>query len=339
MRLRLDPWAAEYQTAFQAETLLGPGPEGADLAVEVEPADWRPIDPQQPAGPEEILFLDGSRRVEMRILLEDDSGRITFGALGSFGVGAVVCKGGMARCHPLTIDRICALGGRDPKSPDLGQLELTMDPVGTHHLGSLRYRIVNAAGHDSDAVVRQLQAEMLGAERRLASELVAEYRDALVISDGPRPLLSEESNLLGYIKTIHEVRVPSEQLDVVRQLERGQRSPLYLVRSSTPQQRLFEWFVRLRDPKPWYYSLAGVVRLQAFAGADPAARLEAAKAVADWSCLELPRYATRQHQDLRAPQQLLPVRALEAELRRRMGSVELVRRRITAYLARQGAQA
>lgn len=337
MRLRLDPWAAEYQTAFQAETLLGPGPEGADLAVEVE--DWRPIDPQQPAGPEEILFLDGSRRVEMRVLHEDDSGRITFGALGSFGVGAVVCKGGMARCHRLTIDRICALGGRDLKSPDLGQIELTMDPVGTHHLGSLRYRSVNAAGHDSEAVVRQLQAEMLGAERRLASELVAEYRDALVISDGPRPLLSEESNLLGYIKTIHEVRVPSEQLDVVRQLERGQRSPLYLVRSSAPQQRLFEWFVRLRDPKPWYYSLAGVVRLQAFAGADPAARLEVAKAVADWSCLELPRYATRQHQDLRAPQQLLPVRALEAELRRRMGSVELVRRRITAYLARQGAQA
>ena len=339
MKLRLDPWAAEYQTAFQAETLLGPGPEGADLAVEVEPADWRPIDPQQPAGPEEILFLDGSRRVEMRVLHEDDSGRITFGALGSFGVGAVLCKGGMARCLPLTIDRICALGGRDPKSPDLGQLKLTMDPVGTYHLGSLHYRVVNAAGHDSDAVVRQLQAEMLGAERRLASELVAEYRDALVISDGPRPLLSEESNLLGYIKTIHEVRVPSEQLNVVRQLERGQRSPLYLVRSSTPQQRLFEWFVRLRDPKPWYYSLAGVVRLQAFAGADPAARLEAAKAVADWSCLELPRYATRRHQDLRAPQQLLPVRALEAELRRRMGSVELVRRRITAYLARQGAQA
>ena len=334
MKLRLDPWAAEYQTAFQAEEPPDPEVEGVDPSVEVEAGAWRPVDPMAPAEPRSVLFLDGSRRVEARVLLENEGGRFAFGALGSYGVGAVACEAGSARfCDAFEIDRICALSGGE------NHADLPMPPSGSHRLGGLRYRVVSTAERDAEAVVRRLQAEMRDAEGRLAARLVSQAPGAFVICDGPRPLLGAEPNLLGYLKTIHELRVGSDLLDVVRRLEQGQRSPIYLVQSGTQRHQRFEWFVRLRDPRPWLYSLAGVVRLQAFAGPEPASRLASAVAAADWSCSVLPHFATRQHQDPRAPQQLLPVRALEAELRRRMGSPEMVRRRITEFLSREGGEA
>ena len=43
-----------------------------------------------------------------------------------------------------------------------------------------------------------------------------------------------------------------------------------------------------------------MVRLQAYAGPDPAARLGEVQHLADWLCHALPRFASRQHQDPRA---------------------------------------
>ncbi len=140
-------------------------------------------------------------------------------------------------------------------------------------------------------------------------------------------------NILGYVKTIQKVKINTAQLAVVQRLEQGERSPLYVINPGSAQQQYFEWFMRLRDPRPWLYSLAGIVRLQAYAGPDPDARLEDAINLANWLTLTLPKLASRQHQDPRAPQQLLPIRALEAELHRRMGNHAVVRRRITRYLS------
>ena len=58
-----------------------------------------------------------------------------------------------------------------------------------------------------------------------------------------------------------------------RGLEQGERSPLYLVRTRDAENSYFEWFLRLRDPRPWLYSLAGMVRLQAYAGPNWSERL------------------------------------------------------------------
>ena len=65
---------------------------------------------------------------------------------------------------------------------------------------------------------------------------------------------------------------------------------------------------RLRDPSPWYYSLAGTVRLQLQRRFLTLSCLTV-KRVADWSCTYLPAFSSQAHQDPRAPQQLLPVRA------------------------------
>ncbi len=327
MQLRLDPWAAEYQTAYQAPE-VGVG-RPVRTGIEVSEDAWHPIRPTSTVPVDEVVFLDGGRRIDARVLLEDDRAQVAFGALGIFGIGGVRCRRGARAVYldePI-IDHVCALssGNRLPG--------FEIDPQHANSLGRLSYRVISTPDREAEAVVQRIQQEMLTAEQTYASDQARIFSDALIVCDGPRPLLSTEPRVLGYVKTIHRVALPDSLMAVVRGLLAGQRSPLYLIETDNPDHAYFEWFLRLRDPRPWLYSLAGMVRLQAYAGARPEQQLAHAAAVADWSCLELVRFSSRQHQDPRAPQQLLPVRALEAELRRRMGDGALVRRRVTRFLS------
>jgi hypothetical protein len=332
MRLRLDPWAAEYHTAYQVDAPEPPRPARTDL--EIPSADWRPLRPTSAPAIDELVFLDGGRRVDARVLLEDDRQQVAFGALGVYGVGSVRCRAGSrAEIGELQVEHLCAL------SSGMQHADFRIAPGPGGRGAELRYRVVSTGERDVDSVVRRLQQEMLSAEARSAARHAVDLPGALIVCDGPRPLLSEEPRVVGYVKTIHQVRLPEHLMAVVRRLEAKERSPLYLVEGDDPRHSYFEWFLRLRDPHPWLYSLAGMVRLQALAGPRPETRLEDTRALADWSCLELTRYASRQHQDPRAPQQLLPVRALEGQLRRRMGDTLLVRRRITRFLSGQGGAA
>jgi hypothetical protein len=322
----------EYNSAFMADET----PDKRTVTSDIETSDWRPITPlQRDALYETLLFTDGSRRTEARVLLEDERKQVAFGALGSFAIGCVSCcaRGSrqaqfvdMQALGMSAVQRVCTLSS----GYQLAHFELVSPFV--QYLGKLEYTVKASSETDADAVIRQLQLEMLASERQLAARLASSYPEALIITDGQRPAVGAVTNVVGYLKTIHVLALSEAQLTVVRQLEAGQRSPLYLIDSGDVSSQKFEWFLRLRDPRPWLYSFAGMVRLQAHAGSDPQARLEAVVRLADWLAVVLPRYATLQHQDPRAPQQLLPIRALEPELRRRMGDAQLIRRRIVSYL-------
>ncbi len=336
MKLRLDPWATEYDTAYHAEEVLEDERQNVDATPEYR--EWRAVTPQPSRDVPfaQLLFTDGTRRLEARVLLEDDRKQVAFGALGSFGVGVVDCcsKGsraaGFLNLSDLSfqgVTRLCAVGS--------GHTLPTFSLVSRlrRRLGALEYVVESTDERDADAVVRRIQFAMLETERRLAARLIDAHPGALVVTDGPLPRSGFVRNMVGYVKTIHQVKITEEQLAVVRGLEEKQRSPLYLVTGNDKSQQYFEWFLRLRDPRPWLYSLAGVVRLQAYASTRPEDRLQEVRALADWLALVLPRFASLQHQDPRAPQQLLPTRALETELRRRMGSPQIVRRRIMEHLS------
>jgi hypothetical protein len=337
MNLRLDPWAAEYNTAYYAEVANREDDQvSLDTALE-HPADaWQPV---RDAPPEtlwtDVFFLDGSRRVEERVLLEQDRRQLAFGAMGTYAVGAVSCCSHFSRpatfVGDMRVKRVCALSSGYDRVNDPAPLELTA--LAPFQLGHLRYDIIPTEETDADAVVRKLQQEMLEAEKALAGNLADTHEHALIIVDGRRSLVSRERNLVGYVKTIHDIKINRAQLDVVQKLEQGERSPIYLVNPGRSEQQYFEWFLRLRDPRPWLYSLAGMVRLQAYAGSEAEQYLGDTINLANWLSATLPKLASRQHQDPRAPQQLLPVRALEAELRRRMGHPAVLRRRITRFLS------
>lgn len=354
--LRMEPWGVDYLGSVQDLTGVDTFAAGADqqaegagrgeqlteeaLSVEVAASEWRPVTAHFPAAVRRVMFLDGSRRIEARTYLE--GAPTLFGALGSCAVGAVVCDapGASLASGPAVmtarfvgepiVQRWLALSrGR----PELGGRSLT---IGTGAQAASYHVTIDdseggAAADDTDAPVRVLNDRMQEAERALATSLLADLGDGLLLCDGTRPRVGPDTRVLGYVKTVQAQRLPATALNVVRALKEGERSPLYVVGQGMFAR--FEWYLRLRDPGPWLHTLAGSVRLQAHAGPDPRAQLGRARGLADWSCLTLPRFATHSHQDPRAPQQLLPVRALEQSLRRRLGSAPLLRRRMIASLA------
>lgn len=348
MHLRLDPWAAEYNTAYFADSIASEL-DSQHIDITVEQADWQACTPSVPDDAviswQRLLFTDGSRRIEARVLLEDAAkAQVAFGALGSYAIGVVDCCAQQPAQRAASyldieqelgirnVQRLCLLSN----GHELDNFSLVPDLL--RNFGTLNYKVQSCEESDADAVIRKLQEEMLEAERKLTSALLSHYDHALILRDGPHPRVDVRNqqgdkrghDVVGYVKTIHNIRLSRQELDVVRNLSEGQRSPLFLVHD--PRVPYFECFLRLRDPSPWLYSLAGMVRLQFFAGSQPEDYLEAAKLRADWLSLHLPRFASRQYQDPRAPQQLLPVRALEGELRRLMGNPQLIRQRIMRYL-------
>ncbi len=89
------------------------------------------------------------------------------------------------------------------------------------------------------------------------------------------------------------------------------------------------WYVRIAELPPTFHPLSSVLRLEA-PGALPMAR---AVTLADEVTSVLPRLASSLARDPRAPQNLVPVGALEAQLTHRLGDREWVRRALTAHLA------
>jgi len=74
IRLRLDPWPAEYESSFQIDEF---DQDSADkVETEVEGIGWSAVEPQPHARPAPIHFVDGIRRVEARIIHDDESSPI-----------------------------------------------------------------------------------------------------------------------------------------------------------------------------------------------------------------------------------------------------------------------
>lgn len=320
-RLRFDPWTADYSGAYLADPdAEAEGPVNIDAEVPAE--DWQPLNAIREAAFDHLIFIDGSRRMDARVQVESDTGTFrAHGGLGTTAVGAVAVLTGQRAefLADLRADRWCFVGAGERQEP------ITLRAA-DGHLGDLHYRPVSVADTNPDAILQALQDTMRAEEAKLASRLLGQHGDALLVLDGPLPREPVADRMVGYVKTTSIQRLAAEQLEVASQLQAGQRTPIYI--AGTGSTRHFEWILRLRDPAPWFYSLAGTVRLQVAARTGEDRLTDFVREVADWSCSVLPRFSSLAHQDPRAPQQLLPVRALEAELKRHMGDGLLLRRRI-----------
>ena len=84
-KLYVEGWAPEYGSAYETDAALADA-EKVDETVEVAGA-WEPL-PGQDDGVEVVAFVDGVRRIDARLILDDVAGP-TPGICGSFGVGAV----------------------------------------------------------------------------------------------------------------------------------------------------------------------------------------------------------------------------------------------------------
>ena len=311
MQLRLDPWPAEYESAIPFEDLsLEPAPP---VDHTVETTEWRAIPPRTPAAPAELCFVDGVRRVEARVLAEAGD-QLVHGLFGSLAVGAVRSRAGAAAFSDLTVRRFLILGAG-------------LESDSTLRIGGspLRFEALSTAANNPAEILALLQNQMRTCEALLGERLTGPDRRVFV--DGPLTYFSGvRHETIGIVKTIHQPYLAAPQFRLVGSLAPGWRTPLFAIADGKHDR--YSWYLRVAGGRAIDHKLAGILRLEVRA----AVGLERALALADCSAAELPRFASTSVRDSRAPQNLVPVGALEEELRRRLGDSLLLRRAVEICL-------
>jgi len=309
-RLRLDPWAADYDGSIQ----LADDETPARVDVGVESPVWRSVRPGEAPAARRLAFVDGVRRVEHRVLLEEHD-RTVYGVLGSYGVGASVVDGAARVAHE-GIDRALVTGGGVLLPP----FEATVGGV------ALLFRPETEADDSPAAPVQGLQKAMRRSEAGLAERLAAEVD--VVFLDGPLTYVTTAARgpVVGFVKRLLRTYLDPEAGALLPQLEVGERTPVFLVEGS--REPRYSWYLRIGSGRAIDSGLAGIVRLECASSHG----LTAAVGLADLSARELSRFASSRARDPRAPQNLLPIGALEARLRHLLGDPAIVRRAVEARL-------
>jgi len=308
-RIVVEGWSPEYGAPMDPDEALAPAEGSVDTSVET-PA-WSPCDGADDGAPR-IAFVDGVRRVDARLTLDDPAGPVP-GLCGTFAVGATVWDRDERR-STITHDRIgrwaVLAGGRPETFP-----AVALDPP---------YDTTTTADTDPAGLVRLLHTKMRAAEGHVASALASDH---FVIADGP---LNELAPLpvVGSIKSHRVTYLPPELNAVVGSLQASQRTPLFTI----ADYRRYSWYVRLAMV-PGGHGWSGVIRCEA-SGQLPLGQVIT---LADRTAAVLPLVASEPHLDPRAPQNLVPIAALERRLRHLMGDPGLVYRALRGAVAERRA--
>lgn len=313
MRFRLDPWPAEYDAPVQFDDPDKPARIKVDPAVETP--DWIAITPDVCPPPAICYFVDGVRRVEARVL-GDENGSIVHGLFGSLASGFVCVAEGNARFGDIRVDRYLISASKEALPQEI--------PIGDSKLAFSGYATID---NSPVGMLAQLQSLMRESETGLAEQLAGP--DACVFVDGLTYRKTSRFPVIGVIKRIVDPYLSGEKLALVESLRKGERTPMFSMEDEKNDR--FSCFLRLVEPRPVEHPFAGIVRIEI--GAAVGLR-EATRWISTAAHL-LPGFASTPVRDPRAPQNLLPTGALEHEMRRRLGDALLIRRAIEKSLHEQ----
>lgn len=308
-KLYVEGWAPEYGSPFATDDDLAE-PGKVDESVEVD-GPWDPIDGVDD-GIERVAFIDGVRRVDARLTVDTPQGPVP-GICGTFAVGAVCWDRTAPRSDidRVRIDRLAVFGhGVAVPVPVAG--------------AQLAYRSESVTDLDPRALIQHFHGRMRKAEAVMSEAMAQE--GTFVIADGPINDLSATEKV-GYIKTHRAPYLSPERSGIVSRLRGGQRTPLFLIGKAGPYPR-YSWYLRLAELAGGH-SWTGVVRGEVSSHLP----LDLARRVADRTTAILPLVASRPHVDPRAPQNLVPIAALERTLRRRMGDATFIHRSLRSAVA------
>ncbi|OIP69151.1 MAG: hypothetical protein AUK48_14950 [Oscillatoriales cyanobacterium CG2_30_44_21] len=332
--IRLEPWNIGYDAPVSINPEEIPTSDKVNTEFEFSNSEWQPIRRAiAPELPSQILFIDGRLRIDANFLGRRND-EILYGAFATISVGAVLVDRAInrAKCVATEVTRIIALGGN--LTPPVTEI-----PCPVSGRGDLRYdRCLTASTNQPDTPSQIVQSAMLDEELRIANalslnkEIVTSH--ALIVRDGPLlyRVYQTPYETIGYVKTMGKAYLKGDNAKVLRSLKVGERTPIFRI-SNTNGSNL-SWYLRsgsqdLNYKKLGYHDLHGIIRIDLDGGLD----LVRAKEIADQSTYLIPQYASHPTRDPRAPQNLTPVGALEKELGRRMGSRELIARRLRNFLA------
>jgi hypothetical protein len=290
VRFTVEAWDSDYGAPTDPE--LQDASENVDPGVELRAEEWRPLLPETDAA-EDVLFIDGVRRVDATLWIERPPDFPGFALAATYAAGAVRCNGRAAIEHSAVERGLFTSAEASDIDTSIGTYEVKATKGTTpeelwlgiqQRMGALEATVTHQAG---------------GAE--------------LLVVDGPLSHARDIDNAVGYIKTQKVQYLPMELRQVLTSLPAGYRTPLFLTTTSWSR---FSWYLRLANHAG---PAGGLVRCEIDADMSPT---DAAR-VATRVSATLPRYASARHKDPRAPQNLYPIGGLERELRHRLGDREL----------------
>lgn len=308
--LRVDPWDPEYGTSLELDPI-----EDLPQAVEldIEPTSWLPVSPPLIDELPCCAFVDGVRRIDVRLFAEDD-GSTAPALAGSWAVGAAWSTR-PPNVGEIVVGRSLVVGG--------GLVHHDLIPrIGTD---VLRYVFIGVQGRTPLDPITGLQNVMREAEAALARRIFLGGDADLLVLDGPLTYFAD-GPIVGMIKRQSRSYLPDERAAILGALGAGQRTPLFQL----GEQRLerYSWYTRLASVRPIDGAMTGVVRLEVAKEIG----LDKAMTLANLTTALLPRFASVVGRDPRAPQNLYPVGQLERVLRHRLGDGGLVKRAIEVAL-------
>jgi len=301
-RLHVESWAPGYGSPFEPDDTLAD--EGkVDETVEID-GSWSPI-PGVDDGIEVVAFVDGVRRVDAWLTIDEPEGPVP-GICGTLAVGAVCWHraGRHSEIERVRVERIAVFGhGKAMPVPVAGP--------------QLAYRSESVPDVDPAALEQRFHGAMRKAEAVLSEELA--QQGTFVVADGPINDLSATEKV-GYIKSHRAPYLSPGAAGVIARLRPAQRTPLFLIGKDGAFPR-YSWYFRLAEIAGGH-TWTGVVRAEVSSHLDMAT----AQRIAGRTTAILPAVAAPAHVDPRAPQNLVPIAALERELRRRCGDRSFVHR-------------
>ncbi len=328
MRFTVDGWDPTYGTSLEMEDDLGETTAVIDPDVELRAADWRPLDPDPTVPrPPAMLFVDGVRRIEARVWIDDvptDEAPATEASAAlcaSYAAGVICCCD--HRAHLLTAETRRGLFTTAAHAVDV------TTTAGVYRASYAAPSAAMPLAVTLSAALQRRLAEVevtaaVSARAQLADHGVPDSQDLLVI-DGPLRGRTHLPRAIGFIKSHRTAYLPPNLHAMVGAMTAGQRTPVFRMGTSWDRHA---WYLRLpcQPAAPW----AGIVRIEC--SADLTAH--DAVALAKVSQASLLRYASHEYKDARAPQNLYPIAGLERELRRRLGDSRLLYRALkTAAVA------
>ncbi|HEU4546113.1 MAG TPA: hypothetical protein VFR88_07460 [Microlunatus sp.] len=320
MRFAVDSWDPGYGTSFgidgREETVTS-----VVTDVEVAADDWAPIAVVPVEPPRATIFVDGVRRIDARIWID---------AGPPAGSGGPATEASMGLCASYAAGAICCCDrGAHVLRPEIRRGLFTVDAAASGlETWAGSYPVNPAVLNENQGLALSLSTAL---QQRLTElELIAAVNarshapehgtpdgSELLVVDGPVRGREHLPRVLGFIKS-HQIAYLEPGLHgMVATLAPHQRTPVFLIGGSWDR---FSWYLRLPGPPshPW----SGIARLECAANVTAPEVI----ALAHLSQAVLPRFASEEFKDPRAPQNLYPVGALEKELRRRLGHPGLVYR-------------
>lgn len=299
--LAVEGWRPTFDAPAIPDDAMPAADTPGQIDVETPADDWAPRTPAAEQA-DDVVFVDGVRRIDARIWASDDSdARLALAV--SYAAGAV-------RCNGTAVIEACEVRRG------------LFGPVGLPELAGRGacWRPSAVQGGEPQDLLNDVHTRMFELERDVARRYEG---GPLLVVDGPlrRPIAA-----IGYVKTHKLAYLPPAVSHVVSELAPGQRTPVFLLQSGGGFNR-FSWYLRLPygSGGPW----AGVVRCEA--PADLA--LPELFRLADTAAATLPSFASQPHKDPRAPQNLYPIAGLERRLTHHLGDAAYLERTLRELVA------